>query len=176
MIGNTVDSLKSLYKTMTGNDWPYEPNPTDAEVIDKIAKDATPGGGGGGVDLVFPFEVEMTMDDNEPVYTCLTPFDDIVDAVNAGKTLKMVMSLHSMPDAPVEESILSGANIRIGYEEPGEPAVGIQLVIVSCLPSSTGLHVMWLNIAPDGATDFGQFTLSGSSDAPPNIGDLRYQA
>ena len=35
---------------MVGNDWPYENNPTDAEVIDKIAKDAQ--SGGGGSDLV----------------------------------------------------------------------------------------------------------------------------
>lgn len=39
MSNNTVDALKQLYKTMTGNDWPYDPNPTDAEVIKKIAED-----------------------------------------------------------------------------------------------------------------------------------------
>ena len=44
---NTVESLKKLYKTMAGKDWPYDPNPTDAEVIDKIAADATSGGSGG---------------------------------------------------------------------------------------------------------------------------------
>lgn len=42
---NTVDSLKKLYKTMAGKDWPYDPNPTDAEVIDKIAADASGSGG-----------------------------------------------------------------------------------------------------------------------------------
>lgn len=41
------EKLQALYKTMVGNDWPYEANPTDAEVIDKIAKDATGGGSGG---------------------------------------------------------------------------------------------------------------------------------
>ena len=45
---NTVDSLKKLYKTMAGKDWPYDPNPTDAEVIDKIAADGNAGGGSGG--------------------------------------------------------------------------------------------------------------------------------
>lgn len=44
---NTVDSLKKLYKTMAGKDWPYDPNPTDAEVIDKIAADGNAGSGGG---------------------------------------------------------------------------------------------------------------------------------
>lgn len=41
------EKLQALYKTMVGNDWPYENNPTDAEVIDKIAKDAAGGGSGG---------------------------------------------------------------------------------------------------------------------------------
>lgn len=41
------EKLQALYKTMVGNDWPYENNPTNAEVIDKIAKDATSGGSGG---------------------------------------------------------------------------------------------------------------------------------
>ena len=44
---NTVESLKKLYKTMAGKDWPYDPNPTDAEVIKAIAKDASTGGGSG---------------------------------------------------------------------------------------------------------------------------------
>lgn len=39
MSNNTVTALKKLYKKMVGEDWPYEPNPTDAEVIDKIADD-----------------------------------------------------------------------------------------------------------------------------------------
>lgn len=38
-MGNTVDALKKLYKTMVGTDWPYGPNPTDAEVISKLADD-----------------------------------------------------------------------------------------------------------------------------------------
>lgn len=38
-MGNTVEALKKLYKALVGADWPYEPNPTDAEVIDKIAED-----------------------------------------------------------------------------------------------------------------------------------------
>ena len=50
---NTVDSLKKLYKTMAGKDWPYDPNPTDAEVIDKIAAD---GNGGGGSKEEFDFK------------------------------------------------------------------------------------------------------------------------
>lgn len=40
-MGNTVDALKKLYKTLVGTDWPYGPNPTDAEVIEKIAEDYT---------------------------------------------------------------------------------------------------------------------------------------
>jgi len=45
---NTVEALKNLYKTMSGKDWPYDPNLTDAEVIDKIAADGNAGGSGGG--------------------------------------------------------------------------------------------------------------------------------
>lgn len=44
---NTVDALKNLYKTLTGSDYSGDPNPTDAEMIDAIAKDATSGGSGG---------------------------------------------------------------------------------------------------------------------------------
>lgn len=55
---NTVDSLKKLYKTMAGKDWPYDPNPTDAEVIDKIAADGKSGGGTGLPEIVF--QVDFT--------------------------------------------------------------------------------------------------------------------
>ena len=56
---NTVESLKKLYKTMAGKDWPYDPNPTDAEVIDKIAADATGSGGGSGL-LEIVFQMDLT--------------------------------------------------------------------------------------------------------------------
>ena len=36
---NMVSALKSLYKALVGVDWPYDPNPTDAEVVSKIAED-----------------------------------------------------------------------------------------------------------------------------------------
>ena len=39
------NELLALYKTMASKDWPYDPTPTDAEVIDKIAADAQSGGG-----------------------------------------------------------------------------------------------------------------------------------
>ena len=45
---NTVDALKDLYKTLCGKDYAGDPNPTDAEMIKAIAKDATTGGGGSG--------------------------------------------------------------------------------------------------------------------------------
>lgn len=47
---NTVDALKSLYKKLTGKDWPYDPNPTDAEVINKIAEDYESESSGNEVD------------------------------------------------------------------------------------------------------------------------------
>ena len=47
-MSNTVDALKNLYKTLTGQDYSGDPNPTDAEMIDAIAKDASSGGGSGG--------------------------------------------------------------------------------------------------------------------------------
>ena len=43
MSKNTVDSLKKLYKKLVGQNWPYGPSATDAEVIDKIAEDYTAG-------------------------------------------------------------------------------------------------------------------------------------
>ena len=44
---NTVDALKDLYKTLCGKDYAGDPNPTDAEMISAIAKDASIGSGGG---------------------------------------------------------------------------------------------------------------------------------
>lgn len=38
--------LQSLYKTLAGKDYAGDPNPTDAEMIDAIAKDAQSGGSG----------------------------------------------------------------------------------------------------------------------------------
>lgn len=38
--------LQSLYKTLAGKDYDGDPNPTDAEMIDAIAKDAQSGGSG----------------------------------------------------------------------------------------------------------------------------------
>lgn len=46
---NTVDALKKLYKTLAGKDYAGDPNPTDAEMIDAIAKDAQSGGSGSGL-------------------------------------------------------------------------------------------------------------------------------
>lgn len=43
----TVDSLLKLYKKLCGKDYAYEVDPTDAEVIDKIAEDAETGEGSG---------------------------------------------------------------------------------------------------------------------------------
>ena len=58
---NTVDALKKLYKTLAGKDYAGDPNPTDAEMIDAIAKDATPGGGSGGTGLPeIVFQADFT--------------------------------------------------------------------------------------------------------------------
>lgn len=46
---NTVDALKDLYKTLCGKDYAGDPNPTDAEMISAIAKDASTGGGSSGL-------------------------------------------------------------------------------------------------------------------------------
>lgn len=50
------NELLALYKTMAGKDWPYDPNPTDAEVIDKIAADASGSGGEEGGGRLIDFE------------------------------------------------------------------------------------------------------------------------
>lgn len=54
---NTVDALKNLYKTLAGKDYAGDPNPTDAEMIDAIAKDASSGGSGGGGSIIREIEV-----------------------------------------------------------------------------------------------------------------------
>lgn len=56
---NTVDALKDLYKTLSGSEWPYDPNPTDAEVIAKIAKDASGSGESGGGDGYSPRIIDI---------------------------------------------------------------------------------------------------------------------
>lgn len=60
-MNNTVDALKNLYKTLTGQDYAGDPNPTDAEMIDAIAKDASIGGGGGsGTGIVIKTKINMS--------------------------------------------------------------------------------------------------------------------
>lgn len=60
---NTVDALKDLYKTLCGKDYAGDPNPTDAEMIKAIAKDASTGGGSGGegrtIDLSSLEQIEV---------------------------------------------------------------------------------------------------------------------
>lgn len=58
------NELLALYKTMAGKDWPYDPNPTDAEIIDKIAADAS-GSDGGGNTIASPIvEIELEVSNN----------------------------------------------------------------------------------------------------------------
>ena len=59
---NTVDALKDLYKTLCGSDYAGDPNPTDAEMISAIAKDASSGGSGGGR------IIEQENDPEDPYY------------------------------------------------------------------------------------------------------------
>lgn len=66
---NTVDALKNLYKTLAGKDYTGDPNPTDAEMIDAIAKDASSGGGSSG-GITFP-EIVLTQQEypDPPIVT-----------------------------------------------------------------------------------------------------------
>ena len=63
---NTVDALKKLYKTLAGKDYAGDPNPTDAEMINAIAKDAQSSGSGGGSGSARIIDL-MTLDHREEV-------------------------------------------------------------------------------------------------------------
>lgn len=88
---NTVESLKKLYKAMAGKDWPYDPNPTDAEVIDKIAADATGSGGGSGsariIDLrTLDYRQEVDPESDEDIIHYFSGYEaglSALDFINA---------------------------------------------------------------------------------------------
>ena len=64
---NTVDALKDLYKTLCGKDYAGDPNPTDAEMIKAIAKDASTGGGSGsGGGRIIDFEALERREEVDP--------------------------------------------------------------------------------------------------------------
>ena len=77
------NELLALYKTMAGKDWPYGSNPPDAEVINKIAADAS--GSGGSSD----FEIILTLAPNGGPMNIITDvtFEEIEAAVTAGKNI-----------------------------------------------------------------------------------------
>ena len=67
---NTVDALKKLYKTLAGKDYAGDPNPTDAEMIDAIAKDAQSGGGDAeSIPVLHLTPSEMQSDGNKTYCT-----------------------------------------------------------------------------------------------------------
>ena len=76
---NTVNALKDLYKTLCGKDYAGDPNPTDAEMISAIAKDASSGGGSENK-AYFPLSIEIG--GQFPRIT--TPFADILAATQKG--------------------------------------------------------------------------------------------
>lgn len=80
-MNNTVDALKNLYKTLTGQDYSGDPNPTDAEMIDAIAKDASDGGSGGGEPLI----VTSTTEDD--ITTLGSTWQEIANAYKAGRVV-----------------------------------------------------------------------------------------
>ena len=78
---NTVDALKDLYKTLCGKDYAGDPNPTDAEMISAIAKDASSSSGSGSNPITIHVFVPMT--DDSPVYEPIAPgltMDDLMGA------------------------------------------------------------------------------------------------
>lgn len=83
-MSNTVDALKNLYKTLCGSDYAGDPNPTDAEMIDAIAKDASSGSGGSsGIVITMRQDTSQSV----PVFDSLDPgltFDDLSKAVVHG--------------------------------------------------------------------------------------------
>lgn len=80
---NTVEALKNLYKTMAGKDWPYDPNPTDAEVIDKIAADGNAGEGDAGAKRRIFFLRLPDAEENSRFAKQYEPGLSIMDLVNS---------------------------------------------------------------------------------------------
>ena len=76
---NTVDALKDLYKTLCGKDYAGDPNPTDAEMISAIAKDAQ-SGGGGSTPSIPVITAEYSEDEYNYRVTSHT-FDELYEAV-----------------------------------------------------------------------------------------------
>lgn len=89
---NTVDALKKLYKTLAGKDYAGDPNPTDAEMIDAIAKDATSGGSGSDSGPVIKFKANMT------------------DGTATADPLAAGLSLTDLSDATVEMYVTDGVS------------------------------------------------------------------
>ena len=96
---NTVDALKALYKTLTGDDYAGDPNPTDAEMIAAIAKDAS--GGGGSSTRVIDY-------DNLPDY-----------GTYGEKQYELGLTKNDFTNAVIKygDGILTPVTIWSGYEE-----------------------------------------------------------
>lgn len=118
---NTVDSLKKLYKTMAGKDWPYDPNPTDAEVIDKITADGNAGGGSGSGDK-SRIEMHVSMDDGNvdplPAGLEVSDFIDSIMVVHYGETvLACVPTMGIINDAAQGRINILAPNILSSLEQ-----------------------------------------------------------
>lgn len=140
---NTVEALKNLYKKMAGKDWPYDPNPTDAEVIDKIAADGSAGGSSGPTILIHQsasaFEadpiapglsmtefamstvlVDRVVEDTSRI-VCVIPFiGALAVPVGADKTVYAKITI------PSTKRGVEGTNLMINYDpDTGEIAIVI---------------------------------------------------
>lgn len=122
---NTVDSLKKLYKTMAGKDWPYDPNPTDAEVIDKIAADAQSGGSGGdGIKIKAVMPAGMMDSSNPPVVESLEP--ELTVEQLTGAVLYMYMEVTSEPtQTPIK--VLSTTFLATAVMQGGDSIIKLIL-------------------------------------------------
>lgn len=116
---NTVDALKKLYKTLAGKDYAGDPNPTDAEMIDAIAKDATSGGSGGGDADDNIFEVAFTTytpggQSPDQAYYFGINFESILAAAEAGKLFKLTYT---------ETTTVSGGSMDVDRAIIAAPAI-----------------------------------------------------
>lgn len=105
----TVDALKALGKALCGDSFEVTPGLTDAEMIFEIAKQYE---GGGSADLTFPVEIEE--DQSAGTAICTTNFDDILEAIDVGKTIKLIEHTSSQGDHTM---VLSGGCVHYAYDE-----------------------------------------------------------
>lgn len=158
---NTVDALLELGKALCGNDFELAPNMTDAEAIREIARNyQPPEGGGSGGDLLYDIDFLIGGTQLSPVITYSGDLEDIAEALNSGKTLR-VTSKDATTSEIINVETWNGADVVILKSESTDDVESVSLTtVVQAYEGAKGIYVTCITLNADSSVTMDGFSMS----------------